>query len=652
MNLFCFSLEGSIDSLYEAVQSSTVGPPLPIPSRSSSRSCSRSCSPAVLLNDNTRWRGSGRSISMDMPQTHGVNSNKKNRRTHISKSLSDNETLDNSACNTAAWQHARSREDLIHLTNNHNEEMRKPKHRTDKKGGKGGHHTGTKKKEKQQTNQSVHNNGVMTESKPAVRKNLKNGRKPGGRSGKDGSKKSNNRVCSPPRTMSPPLGPHYLDVPYRSRSDRMLYLGKSSTLPAQENTTLGRCVDMVSLPGGATPTHHQRWSNPGDSSPAWGTIEHTCRWPLTEYHMLPHEFAMLHVMEEDGRQQPASDQNESLKRSCQLLAKVPRSITEVDQSEPNRSTSFGKFEGLRNHSSQAKTEETRTTTLREECDNPDPGRSAGIGKKMKEISLTMRRKMGKKHAKSLSEETGDDIDKDPEAEIESSPPAEKSSTKTSNSLESLCSGQSSSSGVTSESNSSGQRDSLKLEEDGSYQGQFCGRARVHTDFVPSPYDTDSLKLKVGDIIHIISKPPMGIWTGILNNKVGNFKFIYVDVLEEEKEKEAEEETPKIRQQKLCKRPRPKTLLELLEQLNLEEYASALLLNGYQTVEDLLHLQEKHLIELNVKDPEHRRRLLAAAECRYVGDDMSNGEEQKSSHAQQEEDSDCPRDSGCFIPSEC
>ncbi|MEQ2256114.1 hypothetical protein ILYODFUR_021069, partial [Ilyodon furcidens] len=193
MNLFCFSLEGSIDSLYEVVQSSTDGPPLPIPSRSSSRSCSRSCSPAVLLNDNTRWRGSGRSISMDMQQTYGVNSNKKNRRTHISKSLSDNETLDNSACNTAAWQHARSREDLIHLTNNHNEEMRKPKHRTDKKGGKGGHHTGTKKKEKQQTHQSVHNNGVMTESKPAVRKNLKNGRKPGGRSGKDGSKKSHNR---------------------------------------------------------------------------------------------------------------------------------------------------------------------------------------------------------------------------------------------------------------------------------------------------------------------------------------------------------------------------------------------------------------------------------------------------------------------------
>lgn len=71
---------------------------------------------------------------------------------------------------------------------------------------------------------------------------------------------------------------------------------------------------------------------------------------------------------------------------------------------------------------------------------------------------------------------------------------------------------------------------------------------------------------MGDIISIISKPPMGIWTGKLNDRVGNFKFIYVDVLVERKE---EEEAPKIRQQKLCRRPRPKTLLELLERLNLE-----------------------------------------------------------------------------------
>lgn len=41
--------------------------------------------------------------------------------------------------------------------------------------------------------------------------------------------------------------------------------------------------------------------------------------------------------------------------------------------------------------------------------------------------------------------------------------------------------------------------------------------------------------------------------------------------------------------------------------------SSLLLNGYQTVEDLKDLKEQHLIELNVSDPEHRHKLLAATE---------------------------------------
>lgn len=35
------------------------------------------------------------------------------------------------------------------------------------------------------------------------------------------------------------------------------------------------------------------------------------------------------------------------------------------------------------------------------------------------------------------------------------------------------------------------------------------------------------------MIHIIARPPMGIWTGLLDGRVGNFKFIYVDVLREE-----------------------------------------------------------------------------------------------------------------------
>ncbi|XP_013855630.1 uncharacterized protein LOC106511414 [Austrofundulus limnaeus] len=112
----------------------------------------------------------------------------------------------------------------------------------------------------------------------------------------------------------------------------------------------------------------------------------------------------------------------------------------------------------------------------------------------------------------------------------------KTHLKSRNSMESLYSlnsRKSSSSGVTSGSGCSSNRESLKLEEDLSSTKQFCCKATVHTEYVPSPYDTESLRLKVGDVIDVMAKPPLGTWTGMLNGQIGTFKFIYVDVLSSE-----------------------------------------------------------------------------------------------------------------------
>ncbi|XP_030305012.1 SAM and SH3 domain-containing protein 3 isoform X3 [Calypte anna] len=181
-----------------------------------------------------------------------------------------------------------------------------------------------------------------------------------------------------------------------------------------------------------------------------------------------------------------------------------------------------------------------------------------------------------------------------------------------------------------------------------YTGPFCGRARVHTDFTPSPYDKDSLKLRKGDIIGIIEKPPVGTWTGLLNNRVGSFKFIYVDII-------PEETLPARKSRGSCKskRLKPKTLHELLERINLQEHISTLLLNGYQTLEDFKELRETHLNELNITDPQHRAKLLTAAEL-LLDYDTSEPEEGDGSEAQaspSEPKGDIPRDSGCFEGSE-
>ncbi|NXC32772.1 SASH3 protein, partial [Campylorhamphus procurvoides] len=193
------------------------------------------------------------------------------------------------------------------------------------------------------------------------------------------------------------------------------------------------------------------------------------------------------------------------------------------------------------------------------------------------------------------------------------------------------------------------QDSLQLESTPAYTGPFCGRARVHTDFTPSPYDKDSLKLRKGDIIGIIEKPPVGTWTGLLNNRVGSFKFIYVDVI-------PEETVParRSRGSSRSKRLKPKTLHELLERINLQEHIPTLLLNGYQTLEDFKELRETHLNELHITDPQHRTKLLTAAELLLDYDTASEPEDSDSSGvlpSPLEPKGDIPRDSGCFEGSE-
>ncbi|XP_031752472.1 SAM domain-containing protein SAMSN-1 isoform X3 [Xenopus tropicalis] len=346
---------------------------------------------------------------------------------------------------------------------------------------------------------------------------------------------------------------------------------------------------------------------------------------------------------------------------CNHHTQLPPSLTDMDLPYSWRTSSFGAFDRFRKNSvskPEHLNESSEAESLCEggatECDKASHN-AGSLTKKMKAISLTMRKKMGKKYIQALSEDTQDDTeeyyshrDSDPEGGI----PTEKVSLKASESVESLYSlnsGQSSSSGVTSCSDGTN-RDSLRLDEDISYHGPFCGRAKVHTDFTPSPYDMDSLKIKKGDIIEIICKTPMGIWTGMLHNKVGNFKFIYVDVI-------SEEEIPprRIRARRKSKRPKPKTLQELMERLNLQDYISSLLLNGYEKLEDLKDLKESHLHELNITSSEERARLLAAIENLQ---DCENDQELENESvpltlspgnpANKCELDDCPRDSGCYI----
>uniref|UniRef100_A0A8D2INK7 SAM and SH3 domain-containing protein 1 n=1 Tax=Varanus komodoensis TaxID=61221 RepID=A0A8D2INK7_VARKO len=283
-----------------------------------------------------------------------------------------------------------------------------------------------------------------------------------------------------------------------------------------------------------------------------------------------------------------------------------------------------------------------------------------LGKKVKSVKETMKKRMSKKYSSSLSEQDPS-LGVMPESPQLAQPDIDsldKPKLKAGGSVESLrssLSGQSSMSGqtVSTTDSSASNRESVKSEdgddEELPYRGPFCGRARVHTDFTPSPYDTDSLKLKKGDIIDIISKPPMGTWMGLLNNKVGTFKFIYVDVLNEEEEK------PKrpTRRRRKGRPPQPKSVEELLDRINLKEHMPTFLFNGYEDLDTFKLLEEEDLDELNIRDPEHRAVLLTAVELlqEYDSNSDQSGSQEKLLEDGQGLGGCSPRDSGCYESSE-
>ncbi|XP_043913082.1 SAM and SH3 domain-containing protein 3 [Protopterus annectens] len=294
----------------------------------------------------------------------------------------------------------------------------------------------------------------------------------------------------------------------------------------------------------------------------------------------------------------------------------------------------------------------------EGLDETNKGSGSKLGKKWRAvISRTMNRKMGKAVAKALQEnmvESGDEGSMSPMTPDEEimyrNEKVALSYMYSDENPHSPASRQTSSgSEIQSPDFTGSSRNSMRLEDMTSlYTGPFCGRARVHTDFIPSPYDIESLKLTKGDIIYIIEKPPVGTWTGVLRNKVGSFKFIYVDILPEETEQ------PKpSRTHSKSKRPKPKNLQELLERINLQEHIPTLLLNGYQSLDDFKELKELHLNELNITDPEDRAKLLTAADLLFdydTGSDTDDGKKDNKPELQpstSDSSVDVPRDSGCY-----
>ncbi|XP_059049679.1 uncharacterized protein LOC131844738 isoform X4 [Achroia grisella] len=182
--------------------------------------------------------------------------------------------------------------------------------------------------------------------------------------------------------------------------------------------------------------------------------------------------------------------------------------------------------------------------------------------------------------------------------------------------------------------------------------QMLCRARALVDYVPNIYEKDALRYKKGDIIEVINMNASGIWRGVLNNKVGNFKFANVEVL-------SDRDTMRSRSSKWCKsrerlwETRPRTVDELLRRIDLPEYTVAFARNGYEDIELFKEIEPSDLDYLGIMTPEHRTRILAAVQLLHQLE-CGEGDGEGDGGGSSSEGGDSPfgrrqfpRDSGCY-----
>ncbi|XP_014608683.1 PREDICTED: uncharacterized protein LOC106789193 isoform X2 [Polistes canadensis] len=193
-------------------------------------------------------------------------------------------------------------------------------------------------------------------------------------------------------------------------------------------------------------------------------------------------------------------------------------------------------------------------------------------------------------------------------------------------------------------------------------GPVLCRARALVDYTPSPYDKDALKFKKGDIIDVVQMNKSGLWKGVVHNRIGHFKFINVEILNDRVSRRGDSERSSKWGQRY--RQKPGSVQELLQRMNLQEHISVFVLNGYEDLELFREIEPADLDYLSIHQPEHRAKILTAVQLLHdlqsgsEGDlaSSSEGDEvsrlvlhsgQTSGHCSPFNRRQFPRDSGCY-----
>ncbi|XP_011136945.2 uncharacterized protein LOC105181690 isoform X3 [Harpegnathos saltator] len=174
-------------------------------------------------------------------------------------------------------------------------------------------------------------------------------------------------------------------------------------------------------------------------------------------------------------------------------------------------------------------------------------------------------------------------------------------------------------------------------------------------------DYASSDVQKGEVIDVVQMNKSGLWKGVVHNRIGHFKFINVEILNDRVPRRGEPERGKWGQRY---RQKPGSVQELLQRMNLQEHIPVFVLNGYEDLELFRELEAADLDYLRIHQPEHRAKILTAVQLLHdlqsgsEGDlaSSSEGDEvsrlvltsgQTSGHCSPFNRRQFPRDSGCY-----
>jgi hypothetical protein len=123
---------------------------------------------------------------------------------------------------------------------------------------------------------------------------------------------------------------------------------------------------------------------------------------------------------------------------------------------------------------------------------------------------------------------------------------------------------------------------------------------------PSPYDREGLPFRVGDRIQILAMNPNGMWRGRVHDREGTFKFIHVKLLHNNQHRRRHSAGTGLLD------TNPANMKAVLSAAHLDCLTPLLILNGYDSVEDIIALTEEDLEYLGMTRDEQLRILEAAA----------------------------------------